>query len=287
MKTSPIKSQITSLIKLLDDRDEYVRAQVREELLKIGEEALPFLEMVINNEDNPAARKAAEEVVLAIYPRQLGEKFRRLQQSTPPGQDIDLETGVYLLMNYGYPEADPEECKKILDGLAEELAPRIPPDPSPVKVVNLLSHFLFQEKRFTGNEQNYFDPDNSYFNKVLSEKKGIPITLSVLCILIAERLKLPIVGIGMPCHFIVKYTTARDFTYFDPFNRGRILTSEDCVRIVNGFGFEFEDRFLLQVSNREILIRMIHNLIMIYNRTHQTEKIEHLKSYVNKLMDLP
>ena len=273
-------TKISSLIRLMDDRDETIRDSVREQLVKIGEDAIPFLEHAARDEDL-RRRSQAQIVLKEIFPIQLGEKFRRLSQKS--GANLDLEEGMYLLAQFGYPEFEPESAQLELDKLADELAPRLLKHLKPIETVREFIKFLFQEKGFSGNEKNYFTGDNSYLNKVLSNKTGIPISLSVLCMLIGNRLDLPIVGVGMPCHFITKYDVLSSPVYFDPFNKGRILSYRQCVELVEGFGLKFEDHFLMQSGNREILIRTINNLVMVYKQANETEKMDQLTQYVQIL----
>ncbi|MBI4389787.1 MAG: hypothetical protein HY580_06360 [Nitrospinae bacterium] len=279
------KNKISLLVQLLGDRDKFVRSRVDEELLRVGEDAVPFLEIAAKGE-NLSARSQAAEILRTLRPKRLREKFRRLSALARENK-IALEEGILLIAEYGYPDIDTQGIRAALDGFAEELRPRLEPHFSPRRTVETLTGYFFQEKGFSGNEADYFNPENSYFNKVLARKTGIPITLSTLCILAARRLGLPIVGVGMPAHFIAKYESHREEIYFDPFNKGRILTKADCADIVARFGFKFEDRLLDKTPHREILLRMMHNLIMIYNRNNQPERANELTSYSNLLLDLP
>jgi regulator of sirC expression with transglutaminase-like and TPR domain len=280
MSSSPDKTKIASLIRLMDDRDESIRNSVKAQLVQMGEDSIPFLEIAARDEDL-RKRSQAQIVLKEIFPIQLGSKFRRLSQKH--GADLDLEEGICLLTQFGYPEFEPENSKSVLDNLADELAPRLLSHFKPIETVRELNKFLFQEKGFSGNEKNYFSGDNSFLNKILSNKTGIPISLSVLCILIGKRLNLPIVGVGMPCHFIAKYDVLSGPVYFDPFNKGRILSYRQCVELVEGFGLKFEDHFLTQSGNREILIRMINNLIMVYKQSNKEKQMDQLTQYVEIL----
>ena len=282
MNPSAPPTEISSLIRLLDDPDEFVLSRVRDRLIELGGDAVPFLE-IASKEENLVLRTRIQEILKKIAPQQLAERFLELSR-TAPGEDIDLEKGVDLLMQYGHPQADSEDIGRTLDELSQELKPRLEGQPTPEQAVGQLTKFLFQGKNFSGNKKNYFDPDNSYFDTVLSNKTGIPITLSVLCIFIGQRLGLPLVGIGLPGHFILKYNSPDQPIFFDPFHQGRILTPEDCATLVQSFGVEFEKRFLLPITHREILIRMIHNLVVIYNRTKDQEKIDQLTEYSKILM---
>ncbi len=278
-------NQISLLIQLLDDRDEFVRSRVRDQLIEIGEDALPFLEIAVRTE-NPTLRVMAAHVIQAIFPKQLGEKFRQLALSAR-GRDFNLEAGVILLMEFGHPHSSPEEVTGALDQIAAKLKNRLDPEYSPEQAVNAFARFLFIEQGFLGNESNYLDPDNSYFNKVLERKTGIPITLSVLCLLLARRLNLPIVGVGLPGHYIVKFASPTNPVYFDPFHKGRILQREDCVQIINRAGFKFEEHHLSQSTHLETLVRMINNLVAAYSQTGELKKAQQLKEYIGILLSAP
>ncbi|MCH8312199.1 MAG: transglutaminase family protein [Nitrospinae bacterium] len=278
-------NQISHLIRLLDDRDEFVRGKVRDQLIQIGEDALPFLEMATRTE-NPSLRAIAGGIIQAIYPKQLGEKFRQLALSAR-GSDLNLEKGIILLMEFGHPQSKPEDITVPLDQIAAKLRSRLDPDDAPEQAVQALTRFLFIEQGFAGNESNYLDPDNSYFNKVLQRRTGIPITLSALCLLVAERLNLPIVGVGLPGHYIVKYASLTDPIFFDPFHKGRILQREDCIQLVNSTGFKFEEYHLSQSTHRETLVRMINNLVAAYGQTGKLEKAQQLKEYIGILLNSP
>jgi regulator of sirC expression with transglutaminase-like and TPR domain len=278
-------NQISNLIRLLDDRDEFVRSRVRDQLIQTGEDALPFLEMAARTE-NPTLQVLATEIIQAIFPQQLGEKFRQLALSAR-GSDINLETGISLLMEFGHSASKPEEITVPLDQIAAKLKSRLDPNDSPERVVQILTRFLFIEEGFAGNESNYLDPDNSYFNKVLQRKTGIPITLSALCLLVAKRLDLPIVGVGLPGHYIVKFASPTNPIFFDPFHKGRILRREDCIQIVNRAGFKFEEHHLSQSTHRETLVRMINNLVAAYDQTGELKKAQQLKEYIRILLNTP
>ncbi len=272
--------QISSLIRLLDDRDPFVTDQVGNRLVELGTEAVPFLEMASRGE-NLTLKTRTLKILERIAPRQLADAFRSLSR-TP--DDIDLEKGVLLLMQFGHPSADPEQVHQQLNQLAEGLAPKIKLEEPATQILGRLTDYLFRQHGFYGNRDNYIDPDNTYFDTVLKNKTGLPITLSILCILIGQRLQIPIVGIGLPYHFIAKYNSVADPIIFDPFHRGRVLTPEKCSEMVQGFGVQFEDHYLLPVTHREILTRMIQNLVNAYQKLGEEVKVSSLKEYSQILM---
>ena len=283
MEENKAQGQISYLIRLLTDRDEFVRNQVRDQLIELGEDALPFLEMATRGEDE-SLRIQAHLVIKNILPKKLGEKFRLLAHRGL-GKDIDLETGMMLVMEFGYPETDANDCRQKLDELAQKLSEVLVTSSEPTEIVGAFTYFLFQKMGFKGNKENYHDPDNSFINKVLENHTGLPITLSALCVLLAKRLDLPIVGVGMPGHYIVKYSLPTEPIYFDPFHQGRVLTKNECIQIVKQFGYPFEEHFLSQSTQRETLIRMLNNLIQIYKNSNETKKAETLAEYIKILLN--
>ena len=283
MKHNKALGQISFLIKLLTDRDEFVRNRVQEQLIDLGEDALPFLEIAVRGGDDDL-RIQANSVIQSILPQKLAEKFRQLAQKGL-GQDIDLETGMMLIMEFGYPNSDPEEFRQKLDELAQNFADILNPEAEPPEIVAAFTHFLFQQKGFKGNKDDYQNPDNSFLNKVLDNQTGLPITLSAICVLLAKRLHLPIVGVGMPGHYIVKYSLPIEPIYFDPFHQGRLLTKKECIQIVEQFGHSFEEHFLSQATQRETLIRMLNNLIQVYKKSNETKKAETLTKYIKILLN--
>ncbi|MBT3367577.1 MAG: hypothetical protein HN472_14110 [Nitrospina sp.] len=283
MKNQKALGQISHLIQLLTDRDDFVRQKVREQLIELGEDALPFLEMAVRSEEVPL-RIQAQEIINAIFPIKLGEKFRQLAQKGL-GRDVDLEAGMFLIMEFGYPNSDPQSCREDLDLLARQLEQNLALDADPTQIVVTLTQLLFQQENFKGNQNNFMDPDNSYLNKVLEHKTGLPITLSALCVLVASRLDLPIVGIGLPGHYIAKYNLPQGGIYFDPFHQGRTLTRADCIKISEQFGQPFEEHFLSQSTHRETLVRMMNNLVQVYQSSNELKKAETLSSYIKILLN--
>ena len=97
------------------------------------------------------------------------------------------------------------------------------------EILTTINNYLFDELGFSGDEENYYDPQNSYLNRVVDRRKGNPINLSLLYLLLARRLKLPVAGIGLPGHFICRYQSTSDEIYIDAFHDGKFLTKADCI----------------------------------------------------------
>ena len=182
---------------------------------------------------------------------------------------VALDVAALELARIEFPTADVASSISRLDGLAEQIDRQLPANSSGLDFVRSANEILFDTLRFRGNQDNYYDPQNSCLNAVLMRRLGIPITLSVLYIEIARRLSRPVYGVGLPGHFIVAYE-GRDARYWiDPFHAGRILTFADCCALAKetaGVDLRSNPAVLAPVNKRQILVRMLSNLKAVYLR---------------------
>ncbi|MBI3694985.1 MAG: tetratricopeptide repeat protein [Acidobacteria bacterium] len=190
-------------------------------------------------------------------------------------EKIDLGRGALMLARTEYPDLNLDAEVARLDRLAAEAAPAVEAQMDTVWRVSALRSFLAGECGFHGNEQDYYDPKNSCLNQVLERKTGIPITLSVVYMEVGRRLGLPLLGVGLPGHFLVKYQDRDQAMFLDPFHDGRTVTPAECremfERMYQG-KVPFQNDFLAAVDKRYILLRMLNNLRGIYLHRQQLQK---------------
>ncbi len=256
------KPNLTALIKLLaDDHLEVVEA-ARAKLVELGEEGIPLLKETLASHEDPKVKAEIQTVLDRI--RQAGILKEWEKTSVQPDESLDLEQGVFLLARLRYPSLDVEPYRRKLDEMARQIRPLLRAATRPKERLHVVSRFLFEGQGFRGNWDDYFDPENSYLNRVLDRKLGIPISLSVIYLLIAQRLKLSVYGVGIPGRFMVKYNDSRNEVYIDPFNGGLFLSRPECVQFMVEAGYPYQTEFLRQIRARDVLARMIRNLILIY-----------------------
>src|SRR6266446_1007862 len=142
------------------------------------------------------------------------------QLVTLPDPAIPLAEAALLMACEEYPQLEISPYLDQLDEMAAGVRSKMRAGDSPLDTINTINNVLFDVLGFRGNKENYYDPRNSFFNDVLERRIGIPITLSAVYLEVARRLPFPIVGIGMPNHFLVKYADRRQEFLLDPFNRG-------------------------------------------------------------------
>jgi regulator of sirC expression with transglutaminase-like and TPR domain len=190
-----------------------------------------------------------------------------------PEDEIDLAWAALLIAASEYPDLDVMGQYEVLDDLANGAARRLDDERGPLSSVNNLSEYLFDEVGFQGNESEYYDPRNSYLNDVLARRMGIPITLSLVCIEVGKRLGVPLEGVGMPGHFLLRHVEEPGI-YIDPFHRGILLSEEECAQLLRDAtrsNVQWDQSYLTVVSNRELIARILRNLKSIYlnQRDHQ------------------
>ena len=190
-----------------------------------------------------------------------------IQLSSLSDDRINLAHGALLIAKAAYPDLDESFYLARLDRLASDVKGDMTADMDAAAIIARINHILFDKEKFRGNRENYYDPDNSFLNRVLDRRTGIPITLCLIYIEVAGRLGLDVRGIGLPGHFIAALYHPAGKIYLDPFNRGEIRSIDDCLEIVRTYTDETLEpdlRWLQPVSRKELLARMLRNLKHIY-----------------------
>ena len=275
------ESNISALIKLLAEENPQILEVARSRLVELGAQAVPFLERAALEHEDSKVRVEAKGVLEMIRLAQLGHEWQKTADL--PDEKMDLESGAFLLAKVSYPDLDPKPYHQKLDQLAECARPHLASATSDKDKLLALNRVLFQDEGFRGDWSNYFDPQNSYLNRVMDRKLGIPISLAVLYLLVAKRLKIPIQGAGIPGHFMIKYQDAKTELFIDPFNEGRFLSRPECVQFIVEAGYPYQADFLEGVGVREILARMLRNLILIYVDRHEQTLERTLTQFLDRL----
>jgi regulator of sirC expression with transglutaminase-like and TPR domain len=198
-----------------------------------------------------------------------------IEMVTRDEQKLELDRAALLIAAEEYPDLEINKYLDQLEGFAERARSRITPETDPHARIAALNQLLFDELGFRGNAENYYDARNSFLNDVIDRRMGLPITLSLIFIEVAQRVGLEIQGVGMPGHFIVRYAGPETELLIDPFNRGQILSVERCREMVEqmyGSTIRFHPSFLNPVTKRQILSRILQNLKSIYARAMDRHK---------------
>jgi regulator of sirC expression with transglutaminase-like and TPR domain len=197
------------------------------------------------------------------------------QEIQQPDERIDLAKAALYIAQEEYPNIDPEEYLNAFDTMALELEERLPSQRYPLRVIQSINQYLYDDLGYAGNVEDYYDPRNSYLNDVIERRLGIPITLALVYLEVARRIDFPMVGVGMPGHFLIRPDIADTEIFIDAFNGGEIMFPQDCQERLTQFyqqPVQLQPEFLATVSKRQILARMLANLKYIYLNQQELEK---------------
>ena len=182
--------------------------------------------------------------------------------------DIDLLLGALWIAKLDNPELDVAAYVEEVDRLADAVSKRVNPDDTPTTKLAALDRYLFEQNGFHGSRTDYYNAANSHLDRVIDDREGLPITLSVLYMSIAKRLSLNVVGVGLPGHFVVRHEPSEDkFQIIDVFSRGRRLSQTDAEFLVLQMsGQRPTDAHFSTARRADILYRMLTNLLGVAQR---------------------
>ena len=285
--------EIEALINLIDDPDEGIYRQVKERIVAIGEEAIPSLENFW--ELNSFGREFQRRIEDIIHDIQFDSVRNGLSEWAREGAD-DLFEGALLVSKYQYPDLDETEAHNQLTKLHQEIWLELNDDLTALEKVKVMNHILFDVKGFRGNKKNFHAAQNNYINTVLENKKGNPLSLSILYITLARRLDVPIYGVNLPNHFVMAYVDEYNILrmvesqikgeanpdkilfYINAFSQGTIVHKNEIATYLQELKVENDPKFYEPCDNKTMVIRLLNNLILSYERLGYPEKVKEIKA---------
>jgi hypothetical protein len=265
-----------ALAKLLSDDDPDTIRLVKEQLTVIGEENPSTLQELVNADD---ARLSfhARDVLTHIDGCRAEDDFHLL--CLLAGDCFDIEEAVWALSKV----IDPSVCvlpfRDQINDWGSEFLERVACVWDNSERVRLLSEFLGGELEFRGNSVQYYCEENSHIPYILESRMGIPITLTLIYQMVGARAAMKIEGINLPGHFIARHGDV----FFDPFHGGRILSRADIEQILARQDMELKDSHLQSANSRQFLLRILANLLYVYDLSDEKEKRARIKSWMQVL----
>ncbi len=265
-----------ALVRLLHDDDPETVRLVKEQLAESGEENLRQLQELCEMDD-ACVSTHAREVVAEIAGRTAVEEFSLLCHFF--GDGIDLEQSCWALARALEPEVCTESFQHKVNNWGRQFLVRIASAVSNRERVRLLADFVSGELEFRGNSESYYCVRNSLLPRVIETRTGIPITLTMFYMMIGSRAAMKIEGINLPGHFVARHGEV----YFDPFHRGRILTRCDIEQILIRQGIELRECHLQPASPRQMLVRVLANILYVYDITGDRAKHALVRGWIDAL----
>lgn len=272
----PNPENLPHLLKLLDDESPVVQENVVKELASFGpslQRELARLQLSLSSDLQEKMTNLLEEYN-SQWLRQAWPQWFTLANDKEK-----LEAAMSLLAEFQYGQGYPLRLKTVLDQLADEFR-----SVSTKQDALGLAHFLFKTKRLRGADSDYYNPINSNLLYVFEEKKGIPISLSCIYILVGKRLKYDIEGINFPGHFLARAVSGKRSFIVDCYNGGRCLGEQEAVSWNNGPPVPITDLLPLECDAPTIIARVLRNLTNAYQQEGNVNKVE-LMTELLEMMD--
>lgn len=254
----PVSGQCAAILRLLDDDDLATVTLVQQKLaeshtldslraLRVGARGL--------------AVQHLDELILEIAQANADHRFTELCHGF--GEHGDLEEATWRLAAAFYPEEDLTPYRELLDDWGREIAGRCSMVLGKSERVQILAEFLGREMRLRGNDGDYYAVENSILPRVLDTRLGIPISLTLIYILVGRRAGVQVDGVGLPGHFLARH----EDIFFDPFHAGGRVSLEECARLMEKQNLVLTPQHLAATTPRQVLVRMLTNLYFILEQT--------------------
>jgi regulator of sirC expression with transglutaminase-like and TPR domain len=282
--TEPTENKtLSALIKLLDEPDEQAFGLVQEQVFAVGTDALSPLERALENTFDPLVQERIQYIIRKLNQENLYVDFVNWLNL---GTD-DLLRGFILVTRTQYPSLDEEDIVIQIEQMKMDVWIELHDNLTALENIRVLNHILFDIHHFDGNKSDMSAPQNSYINTFLESRKGSPLSLGMLFIILSQKLGLPIYGVNLPQHFILAYLTDPGLEhpteddvlfYINPFNQGAVFTRREIELFIKQMKITPEKSFFEPCTNADIIRRLIGNLIYSYNQYGYPDKIEDLEN---------
>jgi regulator of sirC expression with transglutaminase-like and TPR domain len=273
------EKEIKALVSLLDDNDEEVIAHVEGKIRSLGSDAIPFLEGRWEESFDSDFQKKLEDL---IHDLQMDALVERLQVWVHGGA-LNLLEGMWILNTYLYPDLTYEKLSSEVEQLYYQIWLEHRDTMSPTEQIKLMNNRFYTDMGFGPNTKNFHSPANSMMNVVLENKRGNPITLCVIYMLIAQKLGMPVYGVNLPNLFVLTYRQEGSQFYINVFNRGIIFSKTDIEHYINQLKLRQNKTFYEPCSNHDIVQRVVRNLILSYEKSGDSGRAEELERLLDAI----
>ncbi len=276
------EKELKALVSLLDDDDGQIVSHVEEKILSLGTTIIPFLEEEWESNFNPTVQRRIEEIIHTLQYALLKERIADWYAT----EEKDLLTGMWLVATYQYPDIELIKLRQDLEQIYYETWLEFKQDLYPFDQIKVINSVLFNKLKFGANTKNFHSPGNSMINVVLETKRGNPISLCIIYMLVAQKLKLPVHGVNLPNLFVLTYKdNVNTQFYINVFNKGLIFSRQDIENYINELHLTHQQSFFEPCSNLEIIRRVFRNLIMSFDKMGEHAKAEEVKELLLIIAD--
>jgi regulator of sirC expression with transglutaminase-like and TPR domain len=228
---------------------------VRGQLEALGGAAFPALREAARG-PSPRARARARQMLLHAGRRRAARRLARYVTR----ETLELERALLLLSRFHDPSLDLRPTLAALDALGAELAGRVEERPPGLERARQLVRFLGEEYGLDGDREDYHQPDNAYLHRALQRKRGLPLTLTAIYLLVARRAGVSAAAVPLPGHVLLRLHGVGQHLLVDPFRRGARVQERDCLAYLARRGLPFRPQWFADAGDAALIERQVRNL---------------------------
>ena len=272
--------ELRALVSLLDEEDPEVLTHVEKKIISLGGTVIPYLEQQWEEQFNPVVQRRLEDLIHTLQFDTLRERLSDWKNG-----DMDLLEGMWLVATYQYPDLELEKLRQDLEQVYYEAWLEFKPEAHPFDKIRILNSVFFSKLKFGANTKNFHSPGNNMINVVLETKKGNPTSLCIIYMLVAQKLKLPVMGVNLPNLYILVYKSEETQFYINVFNRGLIFSKSDIDNYLGHLNLTPKDAYYEPCENLETIKRVMRSLIISFEKLGDPQKVEEVKLLLNSISD--
>ena len=275
-----ISEKLKALISLLDDPDEVIFDHVEAKFLSLGTGVIPDLEREWEENLNPFVQQRIENIIHRLQFLVLKERLTDWLDN----KQQDLLFGMWIIATFQYPDLQIAVLREQIENLFYEAWKKGKELSEPIQQVSLLNDLLYTKYHFATNSKNFHAPNNSMLNVVLEKKKGNPISLAVVYLLIAQRMRLPIYGLNLPKLFVLTCQAPNDTFYINTNNRGLIFSRDDIRQFLDQLKLPAKEQYFQPCSHLDIITRVLRNLEFSFVKLGDEERTADIRELLTTVL---
>ncbi|GAB3646780.1 transglutaminase-like domain-containing protein [Echinicola sediminis] len=267
------EKELHALVSLLDDTDHEVKEHVKDKIISLGNDVIPFLEKKWESSFNPEIQKEIEELVHELQFSLLKKRLEDWRDS----QEQDLLKGLWIINTYQYPDLEFETLNAAMHQIYFEVWTSFKTEVSPYDQIRLVNNVLFNQLRFSANTKNFHSPANSMMSNVIDTRRGNPISLCAIYYLVARKLGLPVYGVNLPNLFVLTFKSEETTFYINAFNKGLIFSRQDINNYLEHLKIEPKGEFFEPCDHMDVVKRTFRNLMVSFDKLGELDKVEEVR----------
>ena len=271
--------QFKALVRLLDDEDPIVSQQVWSELLAMGQEGVNRLEAEWELSQDPGIQRILENTIHRLQLKEVGKELLAWRK----GGGEDLLKGWFLVSKIQFPELDFELYRKEVNRLVNKTWLEMEPGATAMDHVRILNHIIFRMEGYGPNNARPMAPNNNFLNYLVEQQQGNVMSLSLLYLIIARQLDLPVGGVLLPGYFILHYHDRKEPFYIDVFNGGKTFNRGRLENYLEQVNVESKAAYFRPTSNIYMILALLNNLLTDFDRAGKQDRVEDIQAILEAI----